>query len=190
MFFKFNIPEKVVTDNGTQFKSAWFATFLSKYRIAHLTTPVYHPQANQVEATNKSVKQLWRAELVGQANHVDWAQYVNKAVMHLNTTPRMPTGHYLVYGREKTMTGYEHRLLIDVNSPVDLSKDRRDLIYEEAATKQWEAFEINKRKHNLRSVSRKFNSGDSDYSHKQTKIKRRRQNCTETGAIKEKSSHN
>lgn len=69
-----------------------------------------------IETTNKSVKQLLRAELVGQSIHADWAQYVNKVVMHLNTTPRMPAGqspHYLVYGREKTMTGDEHKLLVD-----------------------------------------------------------------------------
>lgn len=164
VFFKFSTPEKIVTDNGVQFKSDWFATFLAKYRIAHFTTPVYHLQSNQVEATNKSVKQLLRAELVGQATHVDWAQYVNKAVMHLNTTPRMPTGqspHYLVFGKEKTMTGDEHRLLIDINPPLDLSNDRRELIYEEAAAKQRDAFEINKRKHNLRAVIRKFKVGDS-----------------------------
>lgn len=78
VFYKFSIPEKVVTDNGTQFTSEWFSTFLNKYRIAHFKTPVYHPQANQVEATNKSVKQLLRAELVGKSDHADWAQYALK----------------------------------------------------------------------------------------------------------------
>lgn len=127
IFDKFNIPEKVVTDNGPQFKSEWFATFLAKYEVEHFTTPVYHPQSNQVEATNKSIKQLLRAELIDRSNHTDWAKHVNKVVMRLNTTPRMPTGqsaHYIVYGQEKVMTGDEHKLLVDVNPPVDLTKDR------------------------------------------------------------------
>lgn len=59
------------------------------------------------------------------------------------------------------MTGDEHKLIVDANPPLDLSKERREFIYEEAAAKQREAFEINKRKHNLRAVVRKFKVGDS-----------------------------
>lgn len=163
IFFRFSVPEKIISDNGTQFTSEWFQTFLNKYRVVHSTTPVYHPQPNQVEATNKSLKQLLRAELIEQCEHSDWANYVHGAVMRLNTNARMPTGmspHYIVYGQEKTMTGDEFRLVHDVNCPVDNEADKREAIYEEAAENQRNAYEVNSRRHNLRARVRKFNKGD------------------------------
>lgn len=163
IFFKFNVPEKVMTDNGTQFTSEWFQTFLQKYRVVHVTTPVYHPQPNSVEASNKSVKQILRAELLGQPDHSNWADYVHRAVMYLNTNARIPTGfspHYIVYGQEKTNTGNEYRVIRDINQPFDSETDKRNAIYEEAAENQRTAYEINRRRHDLRASTRKFKPGD------------------------------
>lgn len=166
IFYKFNVPEKLVSDNGTQFTSEWFATFLKAYRVEHVTTPVYHPQPNQVEATNKSIKQLLRAELIEQSEHTDWASYVHKVIMRLNTNARMPVGkspHFIVYGREKNMTGDEHRLLNDLNKPIGDEQEKREAIYEDAASRQRHAYEINRRRHDLRATVRKFKPGDLVY---------------------------
>lgn len=163
IFFKFDIPEIMITDNGTQFTSEWFKHFLQAYKVKHETTPVYHPQANQVEATNKSLKQLLRAELLEKSDHADWANYVHKVVMRLNTIPRMPTGYspyYIVYGREKHMTGNEHSVLTDANPQPDNLHEKRQAIYEKAAEEQRAAFEQNRRKHDMRARERKFKPGD------------------------------
>lgn len=174
IFHRFSVPERIVSDNGTQFKSVWFEKFLEAYRVEHFTTPVYHPQANQTEPTNKVLKQMLRAELMEKLlQHDDWASQVSKVIMGINTNARMPTGnspHFIVYGCEKTMTGDEHRILNDVSEPIDNEKDRREAIYDEAAEKQRQSYEMNRRRHNLRATERKFNPGDCVFvdNHKQS----------------------
>lgn len=166
VFYRFETPEKIITDNGSQFVSDFFVKFLKSHRITHIRTPVYHAQPNQVEASNKCIKTLLRAELVKRNEHVDWSSYLHKITMRLNTTPRSPTGqspHFLVYGREKRHTGDEHRLIVDVNPPDEESDDRRDIIYEEAAETQRAQFEQNKNRYNLRASVRKFNVGQVVY---------------------------
>lgn len=119
VFYRFDTPEVIITDNGPQFKSKVFRTFLEKYRIRHHTTPYYHAQANQVEATNKSIKTGLRALIAtDQAEHTAWAAYLPRITMTLNTTPHTSTGfspHRIVFGQEKHQTGDEHRLLSDPN---------------------------------------------------------------------------
>lgn len=173
VFFKFCVPEILVSDNGAQFTSAWFAEVMKNYRIRHVTTPVYHPQSNQVEPTNKSLKQMLRAELLEKSNHVDWAQHVHKVVMRLNTIPRTPVGHSpheIVYGQPKTMTGDEHRLIRDANPPLGCEQERKEAMNKEVAEQQRERFELNKKQHDLRARTRVFRPGDVVYVkiHKQS----------------------
>lgn len=166
VFFKFYVPEIVVSDNGTQFTSEWFANFMRSYRIKHKTTPVYHPQANQVESSNKSLKQMLRADLLEKCDHSDWAHYIQKVVMRLNTIPRGPVGrspHEIVFGLPKTMTGDEHKLLRDVNPPLGCEEERKEAMNEEVAARQREQFEINRKKHDLRARVRLFKPGDLVY---------------------------
>lgn len=68
--------------------------------------------------------------------------------------------HHIVFGKEKIMSGDEYKLIVDVNEPPDLSNERREAIHEEAASTQREAYELNRRKHDLRAWVRKFKTGD------------------------------
>lgn len=164
IFYKFETPEVMITDNGAQFTSDFFKKFVTEHGIEHMLTPVYHPQSNPVESTNKSVKQLLRAELLEKADHVDWSSYLQKCVMRLNTTPRFPTGfspHFLAYGREKAQKGVEHKLLADENPELnEEAEEKRELIYSQAAEEQRAMFEKNKARYNLRASQRKFKEGD------------------------------
>lgn len=46
VFAAYGLPEVVVTDNGPQFTSTQFATFLSRNGIRHVKSPPYHPASN------------------------------------------------------------------------------------------------------------------------------------------------
>lgn len=164
VFYRFETPEVIITDNGPQFISECFKKFVDAHKVRHILTPVYHPQSNPVESTNKSLKAMLRADMLERAVHTDWSSYLQRVVMRLNTTPRMPVGkspHLIIYGREKCDTGTEHKLIRDANELVDECQERREVIYDEAAEEQRAAFEQNKRRYNLRAVERKFQPNDT-----------------------------
>jgi transposase InsO family protein len=53
IIYRFSIPKKVQTDNGTQFKGANFLRCCADFGIHHQPSSTAHPQINgQVERTN------------------------------------------------------------------------------------------------------------------------------------------
>jgi transposase InsO family protein len=56
IIYRFNVPRRVLTDNGTQFKEAKFTRCCVEFGIQHQPSPAAHPQTNgQVERTNKLI---------------------------------------------------------------------------------------------------------------------------------------
>ena len=59
MFALHGKPDKLITDNGPQFRSHLFAKFTEDWDIKHITTSPYHHQANgKVERANQTVRHL------------------------------------------------------------------------------------------------------------------------------------
>ena len=46
LFARFGVPEKIVSDNGTQFTGSDFRNFCKSLTIEHVTTSPYHPRSN------------------------------------------------------------------------------------------------------------------------------------------------
>ncbi|CAH8582717.1 unnamed protein product [Dicrocoelium dendriticum] len=62
MFSRFGLPEEIVTDNGPQFTSHEFHSFLQLHAIRHSRTTPYNPAANgMVERFNRSLKESIQA---------------------------------------------------------------------------------------------------------------------------------
>ena len=62
LFSRWGILEKIVSDNGPQFKSDRFKQFLSEKGITHLTTAPYFPATNgQAERFVQTIKQALTA---------------------------------------------------------------------------------------------------------------------------------
>lgn len=164
IIWRFETPEVIICDNGTQFESKLFGALLEKYKIRRLATPLYYAQANPVESTNKTLKTMIRAELIQRAaNHEDWATFLPFVTMNLNTTPHTVTGfspHYVCYGHEKSMTGDEHRIIMDANPQQSHASERRELIYNEAAENNRAIVEQGRQRYNMRANTRTFKAGD------------------------------
>jgi hypothetical protein len=53
IIYRFGVPKRVLTDNGTQFKGAKFSKYCADFGIDHQPSSAAHPQTNgQVERTN------------------------------------------------------------------------------------------------------------------------------------------
>jgi transposase InsO family protein len=53
IIYRFSVPKRVITDNGTQFKGAKFLRCYVDFRVHHQPSSVAHSQTNgQVERTN------------------------------------------------------------------------------------------------------------------------------------------
>ena len=66
MFAAYGLPAQVVTDNGTQFTSDEFATFMKMNGIKHIKSAPYHPATNGLaERFVQSLKQALKTSLSG-----------------------------------------------------------------------------------------------------------------------------
>ena len=101
IFARFGVPNSLRTDNGPQFTSEEFATFLAEYSVEHCRTTPLWPQANgEVERQNRTqLKALRIAQVEGKS----WETEMNKFLMAYRSTPQTSTGaspYFLMFGRE------------------------------------------------------------------------------------------
>ena len=98
-------PRDVISDNGTAFTSKRFDHFCRQWRIRHVLTTPYHPQANGlVERLNKTLKSVLSAYV--NPAHKDWDDKVPLAAFAINSA-RQSTTRYtpfeLLYGRSPAL---------------------------------------------------------------------------------------
>ena len=63
MFARYGLPERLVSDNGPQFTSSEFATFMKRNGIKHILVAPFHPRSNgQAERFVQTFKQFFKAE--------------------------------------------------------------------------------------------------------------------------------
>ncbi|XP_008245026.1 PREDICTED: uncharacterized protein K02A2.6-like [Prunus mume] len=99
---RFGCPQKLVTDNGSQFIGKQITAFFAKYKIKqHLSTPRY-PQGNgQAEASNKVILDCLKKRL--ECAEGKWVDELPGVLWAYRTTKRRSTGETpfsLAYGTE------------------------------------------------------------------------------------------
>jgi len=101
MFARFGTPVSIKTDNGPQFVSEVFESFLHEHGIAHCTSPPLWPQANgEVERQNRT---LLKALKVAQIEGKNWREEIFRFLTAYRSTPQRSTGvspYFLMFGRE------------------------------------------------------------------------------------------
>ena len=99
---RFDIPEVMVSDNGTQFTDKKFRELMKDLGIKHHFTSVEHPQTNgQAEATNKVLLRGLKRRLDSAKGN--WVDELPQVLWAYRTTPHSSTKESpfrLTYGTE------------------------------------------------------------------------------------------
>jgi transposase InsO family protein len=144
-------PDLIISDNGKQFRSRSFTDMLKAHGITHRTTPIYTPQCNPVERTNKTIKTMI-AQYVGK-NHRRWDQQLTAIRYAYNSIPHDATGFspaYLNYGREIAPPNPADRSINGAALPQAIWKKRMDEAFELVRINLARAFQRQAPHYNLR----------------------------------------
>ncbi|XP_038678394.1 uncharacterized protein LOC119979838, partial [Tripterygium wilfordii] len=101
---RYGVPERIITDNGTNFNSKMVKDFCDQFKIYHHNSTPYRPKMNgAVEAANKNIKKI-----IGKMteNYKDWHEKIPFALYGYRTSIRTSTGETpfsLVYGMEAVL---------------------------------------------------------------------------------------
>lgn len=168
MFGIFGVPEIILSDNGSQFRSHEFASFLSEIGITSTFTAVYSPQANASERVNRSIVAAIRG-YVGE-NHRNWDCKLVAIGSALRNSVHESTGyspHFLMFGYHQIQHGNSYKLLRNLNcmgeSEIEtLSRQVRMALIFEDVIKHLEQAKLRSAKgYNLRARAIEFMVGQT-----------------------------
>ncbi|KYB29879.1 hypothetical protein TcasGA2_TC034535 [Tribolium castaneum] len=100
--FRYGLPRRIISDNGSQFVSAIMQKLTFCLGISQSFTPVYHPEANPVERKNRDLKTQLAIQ-IGDNPHSTWPEKLPTIRFAMNTTPCSSTSvtpAFLMFGRE------------------------------------------------------------------------------------------
>jgi hypothetical protein len=113
IFLPYSVPRVLIMDNGKQFVSQEFRSFLTSYGIQDLRyNAFFHPQHNVSERYNQTVVTL--LAMMVQENQRDWCTYLPKICSCINSTMNIATGHtphLLMFGFENVPHASFYRTL-------------------------------------------------------------------------------
>jgi len=96
------IPEKILTDQGTNFLSEIFKNTCKLLKINKIQTTAYHPESNgALERSHRTLAEYLRHYV--DEDQTDWDEWIPFAMFTYNTTPHTATGYTpfeLVYGHQ------------------------------------------------------------------------------------------
>jgi ribonuclease HI len=105
ILYRFGVPNRVISDNGTVFKSFKVTRFAAKYHIDWRYSSIYNPRANGLaEAFNKTLCKILKKTVA--KNKRDWHDRIHEALWAYRTTVRTPTQmtpYSLVFGGEAVL---------------------------------------------------------------------------------------
>lgn len=170
IFCVFNVPECILSDNGTQFVGKELAVLLKKYSIKHLRTAIYSPQANASERVNRSIIEAIRSYI--STDHRDWDVLLPEITSALRSAHHETIGcspHYALFGYQKINDAKAYDLLRYLNclseGEVDIlsTPDNLKLAHKTIRENIQKAFKNNESRYNLRSRTVEYYPGQPVY---------------------------
>uniref|UniRef100_A0A8C5PIS1 Gypsy retrotransposon integrase-like protein 1 n=1 Tax=Leptobrachium leishanense TaxID=445787 RepID=A0A8C5PIS1_9ANUR len=93
LFASFGYPREIVTDNGAQFTSQEFQSFVTVHNIKHKLTAPYHPATNgQAERFVQTFKNYFKASVAVTSQRSISPQQLDSFLFTYRTTPHATTG--------------------------------------------------------------------------------------------------
>lgn len=142
-------PQALITDNGTNFASKNFRSYLLKNKVKHIFTTAYHPASNgMVERVNQTLIDRLKY-LADQNSHLSWSTLLQDATGIYNATPHDVTEfspNYLLTGIEEVPAGA-------CTLPLDMAREQAAI---RTAQEQRRRKEIYDKKH----LNISFSTGD------------------------------
>jgi hypothetical protein len=100
---RFGVPEKILTDQGTNFEANLFQQLCQALKIEKLRSNAYHPECNgEVERQNRTLKSMLACYV--NNNHNDWDLFLPSVTFAYNTAVHSTTGKSpfeVVFGRSE-----------------------------------------------------------------------------------------
>lgn len=170
VFFKFGVPEIIISDNGPQFIANDFQHFLETHSVKHWPNAVYHPQHNPAERPNKVIASAIRNYV--KSDHRSWDHELTHIACAINTASHKSSKfspYYLNFGRNMATSGLTHKLISTRNS---ISDHNQTITIEDEISKLHDAqkevvknlkhaYDAQAKYYNLRSKPREFEEGDT-----------------------------
>ncbi|XP_024885042.1 uncharacterized protein K02A2.6-like [Temnothorax curvispinosus] len=151
ILYRHGCPEVILSDNGTQLRSAKLEKMLAAHHVRHAYTPVHAPHCNPVERTNRVVKTMV-SQYVDQ-NHRNWDERIPELQFAYNTARHEATGYtpaYLVYGREPVSPLNQDAAPKTAAPPPDEKRRHLEEAFELAKIHLAHAFQRQQKYYNLR----------------------------------------
>lgn len=155
----YGAPEKIISDNGVQFKSRLFREKAEEYDIQIAYTANYHPQANPVERVHRVIKTMLTAYVANK--HTSWDKYLSKigwAIRSSSHEVTKLTPNFIFFGRELNIVGKPNFPLAQTNESVDsrIRSESLKEVYKDVKQRLQKAYEARRHGYNLRRLDERF----------------------------------
>lgn len=165
IFHVYGVPEVIISDNGSQFKSNEFNAFLTSFGINHTYTALYSPQSNASERVNRSILAGIRSFL--KSDHRLWDENLSSISCALRNSVHQSTKispYHAIFGFDMITHATSYQLLRDLKmldepSNILSRDDNLKLIRSNIRKHIAEAYSRNQHQYNLRTRPINFEVG-------------------------------
>lgn len=164
VFLIFGAANKIITDNGVQFRSHLFTNKMREYDFQICYTANYHPQSNPVERIHRVVKTMLTSYVAD--NQRQWDKYLAKVAWAIRSARHEVTGqtpNFINFGRDVVISG---KLQRPVGDRIDINRESNEVqnrvgtleqVYKDVSKRLIVAYERSAKSYNLRRRDERFN---------------------------------